>query len=697
MQKEEEKMVACKDCWGRFANPSKSFCQFCGNSLCDSHLKIHFIICPQKITICSFCALEQAVYYCEGCFNVLCLQCFNNRQTWHQEPRGRLMSHQVQNLDQALIEWLELKYGVLKKTEEKACIADMEGINLNDSFLTFREETVKMIIESLNNFRSILVRSPAFSGKTSLATLIHDKLRKQNKYVIFASMLPFIHSNKAEELIQIVDQPHHQPGQQSNPGQASLVSQPIQQGEPNQQSQSSQSGRIEQQGEPIQPQLHLDQPQLCQSTQPKDLNQARILEKQNKFSSFDEFWKNVVDANLGQQIQKISFQQFIKEIKEKHVEIYVIIDETQMIYDIEEIWHLFKDVSNPNVADLKLLCFGAYQRKITDPTPFHFNYCLGATDILMKNSEFDELIKASNKCLYVKVENTDLLKWLKNLTGMQIGILKKTLFLINEEFKNSSNLTQWQILKFLISSSYMNKIQEIRSVQNIQTNQKTSDEKRIIKQVLMKQEITILDENDQNVAWNLSKYGYFYGWQKTYSVPCPLIENFIADRYLYGGLEQNFLVEFTLDNFILTSLKNFRKSLLIHDCQNFVDQLRSLQIHFFDNIKSIKSADPTNKIEIARFFNMPGLLHFYVNGKQQWGIQLLYESNDGGKTEINCFESGVFSRLGLNEYRVLNFIGRNNYFPITDQNLWNIYIDHGFSKLEMKKGDNENISFNLME
>lgn len=655
---EEEKNSLCSDCWKHgFPKSSKSRCQFCAHPLCDSHLEIHSKVCPQKIQICFFCG-QQTVFFCKICFNFVCLQCLVNEQTWHE---GKTTSHLVQKINESLIELFD-GMGVKQK---------MEGINLNDQFLTFRKETVNMILEKLDSFGSLLVRSPAFSGKTSLATLIVDKLKKQGKHVIFSSMLSFIHSDEPNQPIQIGQPSQDQSGQLSHPGQLN---------QPGQQSESSQMDISGQ-----------HQGERAQLAHPSQLSQPGM---SGKFKSFNEHWKSVLGANS---LKKISFIEFREAIKENHLEFYVILDETQMIYDIEEIWQCFKELANPSVANLKLLCFAAYHRPLNYPTPFQFNFWLGSNDILMTNSEFHELINASHKCLYVQVENPELLEWLKSLTGMQIGILKKTLFLINDEFKSPPHPSQWQILKFLLSSSYMKKMKSIRSAQDIQKNEKTENEKKILKDILTRKEVTIYDEDDLREAFQLSKYGYFYQSDNIFSVPCPLIENFIADIYLYGRLEEKVLPEFNLDNFLLETLKNFHKSFLISALQTQVNSLRALQIQFFDSARSIKSTDSTNKIEIERFFNMPGLLHFYVNGKHQWGIQLLFESYDGGKTELNCFQSGVFSHLGLNEYRILNFIGRNDYLPTTDQNLWNINIEGYFSKMKIKKGDNEEISFDLRE
>ena len=298
----EEKISLCSDCLKHgFPKCSTSLCQFCAHQLCDSHLNIHSDICPKKIQICYFCRQNQAVYFCEICFNVLCGLCFCNEQTWHEGNE----SHKVKKLNESLIELFEKKFDVFKKPEDMVLKQIMEGINLNDTFLTLREETVNMILEKLESFYSLLVRSPAFSGKTSLATLIVDKLKKQHKNVVFATMLSFIHSAEPDEPI------------------------------------------------------HIGQPAP-----------GRILK--GKFKSFNEFWKSVSDSNFG---KKFSFIEFGETIKQNNEEVYVILDETQMIYDIDEIWQCFKELTNASFAKLKLLCFAAYHRQTNDyPTPFQFNF-----------------------------------------------------------------------------------------------------------------------------------------------------------------------------------------------------------------------------------------------------------------------------------------------------------------------------------
>ena len=50
----------------------------------------------------------------------------------------------------------------------------------------------------------------------------------------------------------------------------------------------------------------------------------------------------------------------------------------------------------------------------------------------------------------------------------------------------------------------------------------------------------------------------------------------------------------------------------------------------------------------------------------------------------------MFSRVDLSEYRVLNFIGSHNYFPMKKINLWNIIIENDFARMNVLKNNEEN-------
>ncbi|KAL6044349.1 Penicillin acylase family protein [Balamuthia mandrillaris] len=65
-----------------------------------------------------------------------------------------------------------------------------EGVNLLNPVITHRTNTCDSILSELSYYKAGLVRAPPYSGKTSLAILLRERLSLQGKYTVFAvSML----------------------------------------------------------------------------------------------------------------------------------------------------------------------------------------------------------------------------------------------------------------------------------------------------------------------------------------------------------------------------------------------------------------------------------------------------------------------------------------------------------------------------
>ena len=261
----------------------------------------------------------------------------------------------------------------------------MEGIDPNEPIVTFRKETVAKIIQKFDGHQTVMVRSPPFSGKTFLATLIKRKLELENCKVFIISMLPF-----AEQ---------------------------------------------------------------------------KILDDAKKF---DETWKKALKGNSSEnsEMSWSQFMDFLREHSEKSKEnIYIIIDEAQIIYSQSKVWAYVKYFTQSG-RNIKFLCFATYGSTIFGNIPFQFNCLLGLNDILLTHSEYKELLIAYNKFLTVKIkaEYSQLHDWLQSLTGFHIGFLKKTFLLINEEFKSNPNQDQLAILRYLLSSSYAKQMENSRAI-----------------------------------------------------------------------------------------------------------------------------------------------------------------------------------------------------------------------------------------
>jgi predicted AAA+ superfamily ATPase len=58
-----------------------------------------------------------------------------------------------------------------------------------------RTDTIKKITEHLEDFRSVLITAPPFSGKTCLSQLFHERFKASATYISFAGFHPIRDQN----------------------------------------------------------------------------------------------------------------------------------------------------------------------------------------------------------------------------------------------------------------------------------------------------------------------------------------------------------------------------------------------------------------------------------------------------------------------------------------------------------------------
>ena len=166
----------CSNCQKHgIVSNSVSSCQFCFDPLCDYHLKIHSRFCPKSWYFCIICQ-SRSFIFCNNCENFFCPI---HLQISHPHTKNHLFLA----ADEKLLEQKdEIKVHLEKEFQNKNQTQEIklrfEGIHPNEPILTWREETVNKIIEELDKHEYLLILGPPFSGKTSLASLIKQRLEK---------------------------------------------------------------------------------------------------------------------------------------------------------------------------------------------------------------------------------------------------------------------------------------------------------------------------------------------------------------------------------------------------------------------------------------------------------------------------------------------------------------------------------------
>jgi hypothetical protein len=124
-------------------------------------------------------------------YEVQCVDC--PQAIW--KPRNKLVHLRAfQEFEQSR---LQEKDDPLPETARRPKPDDyfpVESILLKETIICKRKDSISTIIETVNDKKTMLIRSPPFTGKTSIAHLLTDELKNLNKKVFSLTFLPFAYT-----------------------------------------------------------------------------------------------------------------------------------------------------------------------------------------------------------------------------------------------------------------------------------------------------------------------------------------------------------------------------------------------------------------------------------------------------------------------------------------------------------------------
>ena len=254
-----------------------------------------------------------------------------------------------------------------------------------------------------------------------------------------------------------------------------------------------------------------------------------------KGGNVGNFNYSMIDECFKQANDKFdSFKKFFDETSNHKDKTFIlIIDEAQMLYkNCEDFLDVIK---NKVKANLMVICFAGYgisQPETGISTPIDFNGHKSIQTLKLKESEFLELIHNYNKCgKFVKI-NKNVAEYIKKLTNMHAGIVKKSLYSINHKFeKYTSSYNDNDIFNYLLSNEFMIDIRETRVLPK--TLKKLNPNENFILNLMLIDGVVAHDKSFEKELTKFVQCGLFYTENgQYYHFASPYVSKLFLDYYV---------------------------------------------------------------------------------------------------------------------------------------------------------------------
>eukprot|EP01132_Coremiostelium_polycephalum_P003671 gene3671-4572_t len=295
----------------------------------------------------------------------------------------------------------------------------MEGLDLTSKIISKRKVTVEKLFKKTLELKVVLLKSPAFSGKTFLCLLLSDYIQKNHKNI---------------ELVQFSNH-------------------------------------------------------LTSNAQSKQ--------------DFDNCWIKNTKKTWD---DWISVQPTEGKIR------IIIFDESQSTYDndfYKSSWSIVKNLmgmKNNQIHILFMATYGNIEMQSFTPIEFPNQNCVGMEDILLKRSEYDEILLSLNTDMLVNSISKfsiqeEVSTFLYNITRGHVGLVRLALNTIENEFKVTS---QSDLKQFIILPRLSQEISKTKAVPNIEFDEEM---KKILNSMIFSKNAPLANTFNQQAVATLYKYG----------------------------------------------------------------------------------------------------------------------------------------------------------------------------------------------
>ena len=369
----------------------------------------------------------------------------------------------------------------------------------------------------------------------------------------------------------------------------------------------------------------------------------------------------------------------------------IVFDETQILYEMNELWNYLKQlIDNNKNPNMLVIFFAAYQilNIKTGLTPLEFvsSNTFNMKLMGLKESEYEELFDTYHHLKLNVFFDEDLKFFIKKRMGSHIGLAQKSITHIYKRFQ-SEIINNTLIKTYLTSATFNKDLSENRAFPKIKIIKNLNPiQIRILSSIFKWENISIensecLNDINTNIL-NLEQQGFLVSTvmptSKVYEFASPIIgeiiynQIFSQNQIIYNQIfSQNRDLFLLLKNPESMSLKDvcvhalqFINGSALRKTQEFIKdgflKEGQWQDEFYGCLTRILSTEYAISAEAGHELGCKGEIYFYINGKFKWGIELLREGSDLGGHLDRFKKNGIYFKMEKKDYIVIDF--RNNQF-----------------------------------
>jgi len=423
------------------------------------------------------------------------------------------------------------------------------------------------------------------------------------------------------------------------------------------------------------------------------------------YPDFNTFWKKKTGASWDYWLNRIE-------------PTTIILDETQMIYGLNEatpFWQQLKLMCEENekvkYQHTRVIVFAAYgDRPGTGTqfaTPFTFPASYGSALLFCTESEGLELVEDFNKKNETKINiSKRLADELLHFTAGHFGLLARTLFLIENKFKNRGKydkINDSTIAEYLLSADFFSLMSRFRGAPEL--DNLTPLEVNELDYLLLYDTKRLLNQKETRQAiFSLMKKGILRyvdkGPEEKYATSevevgfiSPLIRHICFCTHYSSCRPREGPNK--LEDFILQCLQLLKPSLLQKSLGRSAEDAkgesrlmeRTWQMEIYRIATSLLPPNSHISPDVGHNFGTDGLVDFYVNDNKKWIIEIIREGDRLKEHQDRFKVGGIYSMIEANEIVVIDFRHESKNVRSPKDRFWYVKYNDNFTAATIQRGD----------
>ncbi|CAB4395377.1 unnamed protein product [Rhizophagus irregularis] len=327
--------------------------------------------------------------------------------------------------------------------------------------------------------------------------------------------------------------------------------------------------------------------------------------------------------------------------------------------------------NNAPVRILLLSMYGMPKPLDGISTPITFSVTLGLDHLRLSRAEYsvllEKFITATQREMHFEIEG-NIKNVMYNMSRSHAGIMRGTLNRVKEQYRNGVQTTP-ELLKYFISADFRNFLTSTRSFIWLRDWHPSNEESRFLRNALNrcdKNSTFHVDMDIPNASPIVNKYihsGLNVQTKNRFQFTAPLMRS-VLGIHLYSvpyDKRYHLLDDGSFEEFLLRSLERMKSSVLRSSLSKASDKFDSRlveqmwQNEWYRSANTVLPDDVTISSNIGGLYGTNAYLDFYVNGKLQWGVEILREGTDMSEHAARFGPNGRYNTIPFNEIAVIDF------------------------------------------